>query len=262
MSESFDLKKCLSFACDVAREAGSYLRGQFESGVSYELKSSHQDIVTEADRESEEIIIGLISTEFPDHGILSEESPPQESSTGYRWVIDPIDGTTNFAHGIPLYAISIGLEFECEPVVGVIYDPNRDELFYAAKGTGSMLNDREIRVTATEALTESVLSAGYPYEERKLDEFMRSLKSIFPLSRGLRRLGSSAICMAYVAAGRLDGYWDQGVFRWDISAGKLLVEESGGAVSDLCGGDLAPNKTSILATNGKIHGELQNLVGV
>jgi myo-inositol-1(or 4)-monophosphatase len=230
--------------------------------VSYEFKTGHQDIVTESDKGSEKIILGRIRNQYPTHGILSEESPPHESSSGYRWVIDPIDGTTNFAHGIPLFTISMALEFEGSPVVGIVYDPMRDEMFASAKGFGSKLNDRVLSVTSSSSLENSVLSAGYPYDEDKLDEFLEALKLVFPKSRGLRRLGSTALCLAYVSAGRLDGYWGQGVYRWDISAGILLVEEAGGKISDLSGGQAADYKTTILSSNGKIHDELLNLVGV
>ncbi len=246
----------LKLAIEVAQEAGKLLCQHLKQGISYELKSSHHDLVTEVDRLAEQAILSKIRQAHPEHGILSEESPPLGADSPYRWVIDPLDGTTNYAHGIPFFGVSIALEGNDQPLVGVIYDPWHEELFTAAVGEGAHLNGRSIRVSSARTLRESLLATGAAYRsplrERNLDYYRR----FFPKAQGLRRLGSAALCLAYVAAGRLDGYWDLYLHRWDMAAGYLLVKEAGGRVSDPFGQEIRPEGRALVASNGLIHEEM------
>lgn len=245
---------------EAARKAGEVLRECFGS-VDYRLKSSHHDLVTEADRLAEERILELIRSTYPDHGLLSEESPPQLSNSPYRWVIDPLDGTTNFAHAIPFFAVSIALEENYKPILGVVYDPLRDELFSAVAGEGARLNGRPIGVSRAGSLEESLLATGFPYKPELFERNLRYFRALLPKAQSLRRFGSAALCLAYVAAGRLEGYWDLDLHPWDLAAGRLLVAEAGGRVSDIDGEELQPDCRDLLASNGLIHPEVLEVLG-
>jgi myo-inositol-1(or 4)-monophosphatase len=260
----------VTLAIDVAREAGARLRELFGRLQDYELKTGHQDLVTDADREAEALILARLRAAYPEHEILSEESDFQsqarkseaqsslQASQGpaaerFRWVVDPLDGTTNFAHGVPFFAVSIALEEQNEPIVGVIYDPMHEELFAAVRGEGAWLNGQPICVSDVDELKRSLLATGFPtrspLRERNLDYMGRFL----PLAQSLRRFGSAALGLAYVACGRLEGYWELTLHRWDLAAGILLVEEAGGRVSRPDGQPVGPSDREVVASNGRIH---------
>lgn len=246
----------LELAVAVAKEAGELIKERFGRDVQYELKSSPHDLVTEADRLVEEAIIERIRTTYPEHDIVSEECAPERSHSSRRWVIDPIDGTTNYAHGIPFFSISIAFEKDERLISGVVYDPTRDELFSAQIGQGARLNGQPIEISPAQELKRGLIATGFPYVPELRDLNLKYFEALLPATQGLRRLGSAALSLAYVACGRLDGYWDLDLNRWDLAAGVLLVQEAGGRVSDLSGDDLPYDHREIVASNGRIHGEM------
>lgn len=246
----------LHIAVEAALKAGSYQRHRFASPVSIELKGD-KDLVTEVDRESERLIVDHLQSSFPDHAILAEEGSCRQTGSSLRWVIDPVDGTTNFAHSFPWFCVSIALEAEGELVAGVIYNPIYDELFTAAKGEGAFLNGRRLRVSGNSPLRESLLGTGFPYDcaqdpVNNFDNFMAFQRA----ARGIRRAGAAALDLAAVAAGRLDGFWELKLKPWDMAAGVLLVREAGGMVSGFDGSSYSIFHGSVLASNGLIHGEM------
>lgn len=249
-----ELEKAYRFAVTLAEEAGALLRERF--GRSHTIhRKGPTDLVTEADQLSEAHILGRIREAYPDHGILSEEAGSQGRSGGYRWIVDPLDGTTNFAHGLPFFSVSIALEADGELLVGVVYDPIAGELFSARRGQGAHLNGQPIRVSTVDRFQDSLLVTGFPYDlwkddsENNLDHFARFARRC----QGVRRLGSAALDLAYVAAGRLDGYWELKINAWDIAEGALLVKEAGGRLSALDGSPFRVEGGRILATNGYLH---------
>src|SRR3989339_1431836 len=217
----------------IAREAGEVLRGGFGKNFSIEYKTNVANLVTEYDKKSEKIIIDFIKKEFPTHSVLAEESGSHESTGEYLWVIDPLDGTTNFAHGLPIFAVSIGVQKNGETICGVVYDIMRDEIYSAEKGSGSFRNGMKLKVSSNDDLRKSVLVTGFPYNiaenpDHAFERFIASLKA----ARAVRRLGSAAIDFCYVASGVFDGFWEVHLHPWDICAGKLIVEEAGGVVTN------------------------------
>ncbi len=261
MSQAPSHRESLEFINTIAREVGSLLKARLQKKISYKLKSSHQDLVTEVDRAAEKLILTEIHKKFPGDGILSEESAPVASSSGRRWVIDPLDGTANFAHGIPFFCTSIALEADGRLAAGAVYEPLRDELFSAAAGEGAWLNGERLEVSPADEISKSMLSVGYPYQDDLIEKYVAQWKRFLPLAQGIRRLGSAAICLAYVAAGRLDGYFDLRLHRWDMAAGLLLVQEAGGQVTDMQGQNLKLTSTDIVASNGKIQREMLSILG-
>lgn len=243
-------------AVDAARHAGALLRSHVGTEAEYDLKGSQHDLVTETDHLAEERVIERITTTFPDHGIVSEERTPQRPDASLRWIIDPIDGTTNFAHGIPFFSISIALEDDGEPLVGVVHDPMHDELFTAESGEGARVNGRLIRASNVAELNRAVLATGFPHKPDLRRANLVNFERFVPITQGLRRLGSAALALAYVAAGRLDGYWDLDLSRWDLAAGVLLVSEAGGRVTNGRGGPLAYDEGDATASNGHLHDAL------
>jgi len=217
--------------------------------------------VTEADRASEKLVVERLQARFPGHGILAEEGGGHESASEYRWYVDPLDGTTNFAHGYPVYNVTLALEKAGELIAGVIFDPNRDELFACEKGGGAFLNGRRIHVSRAGRLEECLFSTGFPSRRRHLDVNIHFYHQLAMATHGVRRGGSAAIDLAYVACGRLDGFWEFGLNPWDMAAGKLLVEEAGGVCSDMWGGLHSLRSPNILVDNGKIHEEVVTLFG-
>ena len=260
MIETTPRSSFLKLAARAAQDAGKLLRERMGQGVLYELKSSHHDLVTEGDRLAERAILERISREYPNHSVLSEESPPVRADSSYRWVIDPLDGTANYAHGMPFFSVSIALEENGQIVLGVVYDPVRDELFSAAAGEGAKLNGHPIRVSRAKQLKECLLATGFPHRPEMQDRNLRYYGAFLPVTQSLRRIGSAALCLAYVAAGRLDGYWDLDLKRWDLAAGYLLVSEAGGRVSDLIGKKLLPEGHELVASNGSIHPEMLQIL--
>lgn len=245
----------LDQAVEVAREAGALIARYFERRIGYELKSEY-DLVTEADKQSEKMIVERITARFPGHSVLAEEGSGRENPSEYRWYVDPLDGTTNFAHGFPVFNVSIGLARNGEMIVGVIYDPLRDEMFAAERGSGAWLNRRRIHVSAVKSLQKSLLATGFPSYKRHLNVNVHYYHQMAMISHGVRRAGSAALDLAYVACGRLDGYWEIGLRPWDMAAGSLIVEEAGGRVTDMTGARLDLAGPHILATNGAIHAEM------
>lgn len=216
------------------------------------------DYVSQADRRAEKVIYTELSRARPDFGFLMEESGEVESKDGqHRWLVDPLDGTTNFLHGIPVFAVSIALERQGQVVAGVIYNPAMDELYTAERGGGAFLNDRRLRVAARNKLVDTIIGTGIPHLGRgQHGHYLVELRNIMAETAGVRRIGSASLDLAYVAAGRLDGFWEDGLNPWDIGAGLLMIREAGGFVSDKNGGQEMFDKKSIVAGNEAIHGAL------
>lgn len=247
----------LNFAIETARDAGQILLEKF--GRITVTKKGDINLVTEADLASEAMIIERIKSYYPKHSILAEEAGEAVIIGGdntWKWIIDPLDGTTNYAHGYPCFAVTIALEHDGEIVIGVTFDPTRDELFAAEKGGGATLNGKPIRVSAAENLGDSLICTGFPYDFKRKDDFARHLTQFLVSSRGVRRDGSAAIDLAYVACGRFDGFWEEGLNPWDLAAGKLLIEEAGGWVTNYDGSAFSIYSPPICASNGRIHSEM------
>ena len=248
----------LNFAIETARDAGQLLLEKF-GRITTVTKKGDINLVTEADLASEAMIIERIKSHQPRHSILAEEAGEAVIIGGdntWKWIIDPLDGTTNYAHGYPCFAVTIALEHDGEVVLGVTYDPTRNELFAAEKGQGATLNGKPIRVSAAEELGNSLICTGFPYDFKRKDDFARHLTQFLLNSRGVRRDGSAAIDLAYVACGRFDGFWEEGLNPWDLAAGKLLIEEAGGWVTNYDGTAFSIYSPPIVASNGKIHSEM------
>lgn len=251
----------------IAREAGALLRDYFHRGVQTEYKGD-VDLVTEADRASEKLISQRLRAAFPGHGIYGEEGTRTALDSEYRWYIDPLDGTTNFAHGFPVFCVVLGCEHrkpglkpneDGEMVAGVIYDPLRDEMFTAERGAGANLNGKPIHVSRTRTLDESLVATGFPSKKRHESPNVHFYQEFTLRSHGARRAGSAAIDLAYVAAGRLEAFWEFKLNPWDTSAGYLIVEEAGGKVTHFDGSRFTLDSREVLATNGLIHAEMVNL---
>jgi myo-inositol-1(or 4)-monophosphatase len=239
---------------ELAREAGALLLSCFGK-VAIEYKGE-VDLVTEADRRSEQLIVGRIRELWPDHDLIGEEGSRRETNSEFRWYVDPLDGTTNFAHGYPVFSVSLALEHKGERIAGVIYDPCRDEMFAAEKGSGARLNGRPIHVSTIARLAESLLGTGFPSHKRHKNPNIHFYHQITLRSHGVRRAGSAALDLCSVAAGRYDGFWEFNLNPWDTAAGVLLVEEAGGRVSNFSGGRFHIDSREVLASNGLIHQEM------
>jgi myo-inositol-1(or 4)-monophosphatase len=247
-------------ASAMARAAGALLRSHYQHGVATEYKGE-VDIVTVADRESERLLVEKLQAKWPEYGIVGEEGTRAQMDCEYRWYIDPLDGTTNFSHGFPVFCVSMGLEHrppgtpadaDGELIAAVIYDPLRDELFTAEKDRGAYLNGRRIRVSATETMGESLIATGFPSRKRHGSPNVHFYHEITLRSHGVRRAGSAALDLAYVACGRLDGYWEFNLNSWDTAAGVLLVREAGGKVTYFDGSPFHLVSAEVLASNGKV----------
>ena len=245
----------------ISRQAGSFVRSRFSSNFSLEFKTNESDLVTEVDKKSEQMIIDFIMKKYPDHGIITEESSGLSSRSEYNWVIDPLDGTMNFAHGFPIFAISIGVQKCGETIAGVVYDIMKDTIFSSELGSGSYENDKRIRVNDNSNLRHALLVTGFPYDVRENpDNALGKFVAFAKEARGIRRLGSAAIDFCYVAKGVFDGFWEVHLNPWDICAGKLIVEEAGGLVTDFYGNKIDIFTKRILATNGKIHNAMVSVL--
>ena len=255
-----------------ALAAGAVLRQNYYKPHQITYKGAI-DPVTETDLQSQEMITALIRQAFPDHGLLAEEEslraeatgghggPPHQSLSPYRWIIDPLDGTVNFAHGFPAFCVSIALEMEGALHCGVIYDPLRDELFEARKGGGAFLNGQPIRVSKTERLDRALLTTGFPYDIReRLTETLARLGRLLGVAQGVRRAGSAALDMCYVACGRFDGFWEENLKPWDTAAGLLIITEAGGKITTFSGGDYDINAPNIVASNKNLHDKMLSLL--
>lgn len=249
----------LETAVEIAREAGALLTHHFERRVAFETKGEF-DLVTEADRASERLIIDRLTTHFPTHGIVAEEGGGHESPSEYRWFVDPLDGTTNFAHSFPVYNVTLGLERAGEMIAGVVFDPTRQEMFTAERGSGAYLNNRRIKTSSIKQVADSLASTGFPSRKRHHNINIHFYYQLAMLSHGVRRTGSAAIDLAYVAAGRLDFFWEFGLKPWDVAAGSLLVAEAGGRTSDMQGArHSVTTSDSMLADNGLLHDEVTSI---
>jgi myo-inositol-1(or 4)-monophosphatase len=252
----------LDFAIRVAQESGRLLRDRLGTRFNVAHKGAI-NIVTDVDLASEKLIRDRIATHYPRHQVLAEESGLAESGSDYRWIIDPLDGTTNYAHGYPVFCVSIALEHRGEIVLGVVYDPMRDELFTAERGGGAALNNRPIRVSATGDLLHSLLSTGFPYDIRTSRLTNLNHWANFAMNaQALRRDGAAALDLCYVACGRYDGFWELNLSAWDVAAGALIATEAGGRVSDFQGGEFSAYKPEILASNGLIHDRMIEVIAM
>ncbi|MGV8057726.1 MAG: inositol monophosphatase family protein [Smithellaceae bacterium] len=245
-----------NFAIEVAHKAGALLIKKFNQSIKIHYKGDI-NLVTEADKMSENLIIETIRRSFPDYGILSEESPAIRDGSSMRWIIDPLDGTTNYAHGYPVFCVSIALEKDGVIILGVVYDPTRQDTFSAIRGEGSFLNGKRLAVSQIPDLNRSLLATGFPYDireskENNLDHFNVLAKQ----TQAIRRAGAAALDLAYVAAGRFDGFWELKLKPWDTAAGCLLVEEAGGKITDIFGKPWNLFSPNILVSNGPIHEQM------
>lgn len=248
----------LNFAIETARAAGGILLEKFGRKIKISKKGDI-DLVTEADLASEALIIERVKSHYPKHAILAEESGEavvKGGDTTWKWIIDPLDGTTNYAHNYPCFCVTLALEHDGEIVIGVTYDPTRDEIFAAEAGGGATMNGKAIRVSSIDKLSDSLLVTGFPYDIKERKGPARHLHELLMLSRGVRRDGSAAIDLAYVACGRFEGFWEEGLNPWDVAAGTLLVKEAGGQVSYFDGSDLDIYRPPLAASNGLIHSQM------
>ncbi len=245
----------LDTAVEIAREAGALISRFYERRIGFELKGE-SDLVTEADRASEILIVERLSTHFPSHGIVGEEGTCKAGTSDFRWFVDPLDGTTNFAHGFPVFNVSIGLQQGDEMVAGVVYDPTRDEMFAAERGSGAHLNNRRIQVSKAKTLSASLVATGFPSYNRHKNVNIHFYHQLAMATHGVRRAGSAALDLAYVACGRLEAYWEIGLKPWDMAAGSLLVTEAGGTVTKMDGQRWELRGPNVLSNNTAIHEEM------
>ena len=254
----------LNFAIQMARDAGAILADRRGRAIQISNKGDI-DLVTEADLASEKLIIERIKSYHPRHAILAEESGASagdlSGSSEWKWIVDPLDGTTYFAHGYPCFCVSIALEHSGEIEIGVVYDPTRDEVFAAEKGQGANLNGRRIRVSDVEDLNRAMLCTGFPYNVRERPNFARDFANFTMEAQAVRRDGSAALDLAYLACGRFDGFWEDGLNAWDVAAGALLITEAGGTITNFVGAPLDIYTPKILASNGLIHDAMMKVLG-
>ena len=239
---------------NISKEAGQLIKEKFGKNLEIEFKTNELNLVTEADKASEKLITDFINKKYPSHGILAEEGSEFNTSAEYLWVIDPLDGTTNFAHGLPIFSVSIGLQKNGKTIAGIVYDINQNIIYAAELGSGATANDKKIKVSTNSNLAHSMLVTGFPYDvkdnpDKAFERFITMIKS----SRAVRRLGSAAIDFCYVAKGVFDGFWEVHLHPWDVCAGKLIVEEAGGVITDFDGEEIDIYSKRILCSNGKIH---------
>ena len=247
----------LNIAVRAARSAGNIIVRNLDRIETLTVQTKDRnDFVSEVDRQAEQEIIAVLRKAYPDHGVLAEESGRREGND-YQWIIDPLDGTTNYLHGFPQFAVSIALQHKGRMEQGVVYDPLRQELFTASRGAGAMLNERRIRVTSRRSLDGALLGTGFPFKSQQhLDAYLDMFRALFPRTAGIRRPGSAALDLAYVAAGRLDGFWEIGLNIWDMAAGVLLIQEAGGLSSDFVGGHDYLDNGNLVAGNPKVFAEI------
>lgn len=250
----------LKAAAKIARQAGDFLLTGLNQAKKVDFKGE-VDLVTAFDRQSEEMIFNELNELFPGLNFLAEESIRKDNHSDFGWIVDPLDGTTNFSHGLPVFCVSIALAFKGEVVAGVVYDPNRAELFSAIKGGGAFLNDRPARVSSTGELDKSLLATGFPYDVRTSPDNNLNYFSRFALkAQAIRRCGSAALDLCYTAYGRFDGFWEIKLKPWDLAAGSLLVKEAGGLTTDLSGREFSLKSPHIVASNGLIHPAMLEII--
>jgi myo-inositol-1(or 4)-monophosphatase len=254
------VQKYLDTAIEAAKAAGEVLREGIDKIAWIEHKGEI-NLVTEMDIKSEKLIKQKIGETYPDHQILAEESDVPKQESPFRWIVDPLDGTTNYAHGFPMFCVSIALEIDGRVEAGVVYDPIRNELFSAARGAGAKLNGKAIAVSDEVALGESLVATGFPYDLRTSEaNNLDNWNAMIFRARAVRRAGAAALDLCYVAAGRFDGFWELKLHPWDVAAGGLIVEEAGGKVSDLFEGPFSVYSKEILASNGRIHSQMSEIL--
>jgi myo-inositol-1(or 4)-monophosphatase len=252
----------VNIAVRAARRAGELMIRQLNRLESLEItEKNRNEYVTEVDRIAEDAIIEVIYDHYPDHSILAEESG-QRGSNEFQWIIDPLDGTTNFIHGFPVFAVSIAVTHNGQLEHGVVYDPLRQEIFTASRGQGAQVDGRKIRVSKRPSMQHSLIATGFPYRGNKehLDDYLEMLKSVISVSAGIRRPGSAALDLCYVAAGRVDGFWELGLNIWDIAAGALMIKEAGGRISDFHGTDGYLQSGDVVAGSPKIYAGLSKIL--
>jgi len=252
----------LNTAVKAARKAGSLItRASFDLDKLTIRRKQQNDFVSEVDHAAEDAILSTLREAYPDHGFLAEESGYKDKDAEYLWVIDPLDGTTNFLHGNPQYCVSIALLHKGSLNQAVVFDPGRNELFTASKGAGAYLNDRRIRVSKTDKIEDALLGTGFPFKEvGHIDEYLAMLKNAMKTCAGVRRPGAAALDLAWVACGRIDGFWEMGLSPWDMAAGALLIREAGGLVGDFAGEDRYLDSGRIVAANPKLFAALLRLL--
>jgi myo-inositol-1(or 4)-monophosphatase len=249
----------LNAAISAAMTSGRYIAENYGKKLNIESKSNYQDLVTNVDKGSQSIIASFLKASLPDTGLYGEEDLNDEVGEK-RWIIDALDGTTNFIHGVPFFCVSLALEIEEKLVIGVIYDPLRNELFYGKRGQGAFLNGEKITVTETQLLRESLLATGFPYDMCSPDNNLSHFGRFKMIAQEVRALGSAALELAYVACGRLDGYWEIGLFPWDTAAGVIILEEAGGKITGKVGQPFLLKDDFIVASNAKIHEEMLQIL--
>jgi myo-inositol-1(or 4)-monophosphatase len=249
----------LDFLVDISKQAGAYLLSQAGRDILIEHKG-RIDLVTHADKASQKMIIKKIEKRFPGHAIIAEEGYEKSGKKGFAWYIDPLDGTTNFVHGVPMFCVSVALYKESSPMVGVCYNPATRETFYAEKRKGSFLNGKRIQVSATRNLIDALVATGFPYKSENLKKVMESFFNVVRGVQGIRRLGSAALDLCYVACGRFDAFWEMELKPWDMAAGVLILEEAGGKVTSMDGTVFELNKGNIAASNKIIHNKFLQLL--
>jgi len=251
------MNQFLTVAQEAAHQAGALLRDNWLKPKTIEVKTDIVDVVTNVDKAADALITNMLCTHFPTHQIIAEESAVSGQESPYRWYIDPLDGTTNFAHSFPHFCVSIALTHESQMIVGVVYDPLRDETFCASRGNGATLNGNPLHVSPAPTLDQALVLTGFPYDRRKRSEFyLRFYRAFMVRTQGVRRSGSAALDLCYVACGRADGFWEWRLHPWDTAAGSLIVEEAGGRISDFSDGRFDVNGEQTLASNGVIHQQM------
>jgi len=252
------LTKELEAAISAAREAGRVLREGFGQRHSIKYKGE-VDIVTEVDGQAERVIEEVLLGAFPAYGMLAEEGGALAGEADARWIVDPLDGTTNYAHGLPIFCVSIAREKRGEVILGLVHDPIREETYVAERGKGASLNDEPLRVSDTDEPSQALIATGLPYDRNKMPEVLDLFGRFAAHTRGMRMLGSTALDLCYVAAGKLDGYYERGIWAWDIAAGSLILEEAGGKVTNYRGGALDLGGREVVASNGALHPAMTRL---
>jgi myo-inositol-1(or 4)-monophosphatase len=254
------MKDLLSVAREAALKAGGILKDNIH-GIREITFKGEINLVTEMDMRSERAVVETLLASFPDHGIIAEEETTIRNGSGFTWIIDPLDGTTNYAHGYPCFSVSIALERDDEIVLGVVYDPMRDELFSAQKGKGAFLNGKPIKVSGIDTLIKSLLATGFPYDRKVSDKNnLDYFHELLMASQEVRRDGSAALDLCYVASGRFDGFWELKLKPWDVAAGSIIVTEAGGRVSDLSGSRFSIRDDELLSSNGKVHEQMAGIL--
>ncbi len=256
MLEQTLMNNMFNLALTAAQSAGQFIVESIDRALNVDFKG-RANLVTEVDRKAEELIVNMIKANYSDHQILAEESPPVDTPSPFKWIIDPLDGTTNYVHGFPFFAVSIALQYQGALILGVVYNPFFEELFTARSRGGAFLNKRKIRVSNTSDLKQSLLVTGFPYELSDIFyKNMQLFQKFYEKSQGIRRMGSAAIDLCYTACGRFDGFWEYSLNPWDMAAGSLILHEAGGQLSNFSGEEFSVYGQEILASNSHIHADM------